>query len=74
MSAPCVGCGADTSNILEIRGRINDDRYVCAACISPALAEFWELQRQFDEMISAGVSREQANRIMIDRIDGAAPS
>lgn len=44
--------------------------HLCAPCLSGALAEFELLRKEFDALIEAGISRDEANRMMIERIEG----
>lgn len=74
MSAPCMKCGALTDNQIEFAGLLSGTLFMCEPCLGPSMAEFRERQRQFRELVDAGVSRQAANAIMIARIESAAPS
>lgn len=73
MSAlPCIKCGRDTGHTVELTGLVSALQSVCEPCFDAFMVGFEERQRQFAELIAAGVPRDEANRIMIARIDGAA--
>lgn len=74
MSAPCLKCGAQTSERVEFAGLLEVAVFMCDACFMVAIAEMDVLRHQFDELIAAGVPRDRANAIMIDRIEGAKRS
>jgi hypothetical protein len=58
---------------MQMTGLIEAVITICEPCFDAALIEVEERRRQFAELLAGGMSREQANRIMIARIDGAAP-
>lgn len=74
MSSPCLKCGTLTEHVVKFTGLLEGEVFMCLPCFEPANAEFEESRRQFQELIDAGVPRDQANAIMIDRIEGASPS
>lgn len=74
MSAPCLKCGTATEHRVEFTGALDAEVVMCVSCFDPALAEFQERRRQFQELIDAGVPRDRANAIMIERIEGASLS
>ena len=47
---------------------------LCDRCFKRALDGAAEWRRQFDELLAAGVGRAAANRTIIARMGGAAPS
>lgn len=55
---------------LEFRGLEVGTGYLCNRCLEKAMAEAEVRRGQFEQLLAAGVSREDANKIMIDRIDG----
>lgn len=71
MSAPCLGCGSTDSFMVTLG--LSDggelQHYSCDPCYQKAHAELTEARRQFDELIAAGVSREEANKMMIARLE-----
>ena len=69
----CRACGAETSEMVEFVGLIEATVSMCDACYDKAVDEFAERRRQFEELIAGGMTREQANAVMIARIDGEAP-
>lgn len=69
----CTCCGEPGEPIeVERHGEIIAAGALCDSCFAQAEAALEELRAQFDSLIAAGVPRETANRIMIDRIDGKA--
>lgn len=74
MTAPCLKCGSDTESRVEFTGLLDADVFMCDPCFLAAMAGFEEHRRQFDELIEAGVPRDRANAIMIDRIEKAETS
>lgn len=70
MSKSCIRCAAEGREIELTR---NDEPIgvgvLCDSCFGKALERYYELQRQFNELIAAGVSNEKANEIMIARIE-----
>ena len=74
MSAPCLKCGIGTGRRVEFAGLLEAEVFMCNACFMDAMAEMDEHRRQFDELIAAGVPRDRANAIMIDRIERAKTS
>ena len=71
---PCTTCGRDTTHSVELTGLASAVRPMCAPCADAALDELADLRCQFEALLAAGVSRVEANRTMISRIDGASPS
>lgn len=73
MSAPCRKCGTpcDRTSVV-FRGVEVAGGFLCEQCLDAAHAEMAELRVQFEALLAAGVSREEANRIMIARGDGTA--
>lgn len=71
MTAPCLKCGAATENLQEFAGQIAAEIFMCPSCFDTDMADFDEDRRRFEELIAAGVPRDRANAIMIDRIEGA---
>lgn len=65
----CIKCGARTDHRIEFSGLMTETMFACEACFENDHAEFRERQRQFQELIDAGVPRASANVIMIGRID-----
>lgn len=72
MAAPCLKCGRSTDHTVEFSGLMEGSVFACRSCFDGDLEEFRERQRQFQELIDAGVPRASANMIMIGRIDEAA--
>ncbi len=70
---PCLKCGRSGSPV-QITGLIETTMTICDACFDAAVAGLDVLRVQFDELIVAGVPRDEANSIMIARIDGAPQS
>ena len=59
---------------MEFSGSLSATVFACETCFKGDLAEFRERQRQFQELIDAGVPRASANLIMIGRINqGVSP-
>lgn len=75
MSAPCIHCG-EPCNEVVVENALGEVAcgWMCDPCLAVAEVEFAELRRQFDELVAAGVSPEQANAIMIARMEGAEVS
>lgn len=70
--APCVSCGASASLVTcERDGESVASAWVCAACLAAALDELERYRLEFDEMIAAGVSRAEADRVMVARVTGS---
>lgn len=73
MTAPCIKCGAPGKLIEVIMGdKVIISHFSCQPCFDNAFAELEENRRQFNELIAAGVSREEANKIMCARINEEA--
>lgn len=71
ISSPCLKCGAP-AGLVEVQfadGSLGH-HLACQKCFDEARADLEEKRRQFDELIAAGVSRSDANDIMIARIRG----
>lgn len=68
---PCVGCGQDTLSIVEIArdGDLIAAEFMCRSCQGSAFVEAASFRRQFEELISTGVSRAAANEYMCDVVD-----
>lgn len=71
---PCRKCGRDTTHSVELSGIVSAIQTVCEPCFDEFMVGLEENRRQFAELIGAGVPRDEANRIMIARIDGQAAS
>jgi hypothetical protein len=71
MSAPCLGCGTPTDEIVTLVLPDSEElkHYTCDPCFQKAYAGLLEKRKQFDELIATGVSNTDANKIMIARID-----
>lgn len=74
MIAPCLKCGTPTEHHIELTGALAAEVFMCDGCFTPAMAGFEECRRQFQELLDAGVPRDRANAIMIERIEGAQMS
>jgi len=75
MSAqPCVQCGEPTLSVVEVAraGVVVAESFMCRTCQGAALEGFRNSQRQFQQLLVMGCDREQANRIMIKRIEREA--
>jgi hypothetical protein len=71
MSAPCRKCGTQCDRTsLVFRGIEVGSGYLCETCLDAAHAEMAVAREQFEALLAAGISREEANRIMIARHDG----
>lgn len=70
----CRKCGAETRHEMQMTGLIEAVVTICEPCFDTAMVEVEERRRQFDELLTGGMSREQANRVMIARIEGASAS
>lgn len=72
----CMKCyGGDASPIDCVKdAEIVTAGTLCTPCLSRALDEAAELRADFEALLQAGVSREQANAIIIARIDGKLAS
>jgi hypothetical protein len=66
---PCRSCGAETESSVTLTGLVEVVAPMCEPCFEKAMRELADHRRMFELMIENGVSREQANRIMIKRID-----
>ena len=66
----CRRCGAPAA-IVEIacEQRVISGA-LCDACRTNALDELALLRTEFEGLVAAGLSREEANRMMIRKIDG----
>ncbi len=64
----CQRCGDPTDHITELTGEIKAKLWICMPCSLILSDEFAERRRQFDELISGGMSREMANMVMIGRM------
>jgi hypothetical protein len=62
-------CGIQTGHVVEFDGLLACSVLLCVSCFDAEMIGFRELQRQFQELIDAGVSRKDANLTMIARID-----
>lgn len=64
-------CGSRHARPVEVNhaGQTVALGHLCATCLYRAESEFIELQSQFQELLSLGVSRELANEVMIERIN-----
>lgn len=61
MSAPICRCGASARHIhLEFRGLEVGTGYLCGTCLEKAMAEAEVRRGQFEALLAAGVSREDA--------------
>jgi hypothetical protein len=69
--APCLKCGTPTDHRIEFTGLMDAAVFECESCFDGHLSEFLERQRQFQELIDAGMPRASANAVMIGRIDEA---
>ena len=70
----CIKCGNETLDTISFSGLLDATVFACNSCLELNYLEFKERQRQFQELIDAGVSRSSANMIMISCIDEAAKS
>ncbi len=74
MSTFCQRCGDPTRHITELTGKIEAKLWICPPCAAIWDEEFNERRRQFDELISGGMSHEMANMVMIGRMTAGEPS
>jgi hypothetical protein len=69
----CAQCGSLNCRLVEGVSTADDvvkiSGHLCEPCLYAAKAQAKEFQRQFDDMLGLGVSRELANEVMIDRVD-----
>lgn len=72
----CRTCSAPTEHEVSFTGLIESEQPIamCDPCFGRAMDELGEKRKQFDALIAAGVDRETANKIMIARLEGNAPS
>ncbi len=68
----CRRCGAETRHDVEFTGLIDGTIPMCDSCFDGAMVVLSETRRQFNELIAGGMTRDQANTVMIARIDGEA--
>lgn len=77
MTAPCCDCGAVGSlpHVVGRHGALVAFGHLCDACWTRSLSETDQLRREFEALRESGLSREQANEIMVRRVDSmyAAP-
>lgn len=68
----CYRCTApDAETVIVTRGMLEVAAgALCAACFAASTEESAMLRDEFEGLIEAGVSREEANRLMICKIDG----
>lgn len=71
MSAPCRACGTPCERTsLVHRGVEIGGGYLCEPCLDRAHDEMAVKRIEFEALLAAGVSRADANAIMIARMDG----
>jgi hypothetical protein len=70
----CWRCGAETRHEVHFTGLLEATVPICEPCFETAMVEVNENKRQFEELLTGGMSREQANAVMCARIDGEAAS
>lgn len=73
MSVPCCyQCRDLTATPIDIAkdGEIILSGALCERCLAVALNEMAEHRREFEALLAAGVSRSDANDMMIAKIDG----
>lgn len=69
----CRMCSAPNARVVEVglEGQAAEvSGELCDRCFDAAVAHAAELRQQFDDLIASGISREQANAIMIGIIEG----
>lgn len=70
----CRCCGAETQSIAQFTGLIEATVPLCDRCYEDARTGAADLRAQFEALLAGGMTREQANAVMIARIDGVAPA
>lgn len=72
----CRKCWAGYAKAVEVakEGEVIAVGMLCDACLEKAVAGADALRAEFDELIVAGVSRENANAHIIRKIEGEAAS
>ena len=67
----CVRCAAPGKTVeLERDGKVEITVTMCDACFASLLAGADELDREFKELVAAGIPRETASAILIAKIEG----
>ena len=68
----CYRCSApDATTVIVARGALEvASGALCAACFAASAEESAMLRDEFEGLLEAGVSREEANRLMVCKIDG----
>lgn len=66
----CIDCGGKTGDALEVArdGKVILSGVMCGICQGWHVGRTMELEDTFNSLLSDGVSREEANRIIIDLI------
>lgn len=72
----CRACAAEDAVGIEAvhRGRVVASGALCSSCCSAAHVRAAELREIYEALISAGVSRGEANALVIAMIDGRGVS
>lgn len=75
VAAPGVKCHScdqlgSLRQLVDGEGRVVGEGFACDECMVRALDEAAMLHMQFVELVRSGVSVAEANRIMIDRMEG----
>jgi hypothetical protein len=69
----CRRCGAVTGKKIDIVHAPSDlivlTGRLCDGCLRAAVREVAELRKDFEQLLADGIDREQANLIMIERIE-----
>lgn len=65
---------SDGARTVRVTGLLTGSYAAHPACWEVFFADLERKRAQFDELLAAGVSRDEANRIMIARMDGEATS
>jgi len=72
----CHRCGRHDAERREIyfRGLFEASVDICDSCFEAIVAGLEQKRREFGVLIDQGYSNEEANRIMIERLEAEAPS
>lgn len=70
----CCACGSEADHVMKFSGLVDSSVAMCTKCGDVALSEFELLRRDFEVLVAGGMSRAQANQMMIQRISGEAGS
>ena len=72
----CSICGGEvtTPHVVTTTGLLEGEWGCHESCFDGFMVEFEEKRAQLQELIDSGVPRDNANEIMIARMDSVAPS